>query len=177
MLLDANQSQLLLIDYQARLMPAISGGEHVLANAHRLGTLARLLHIPVLGTEQTPAKLGALVPAVGALCDETITKNRFSAEHVLAAPLHARGERKALVVAGCEAHVCLMQTALDLNDADWSVWIVTDACGSRSPHNRDAAFARLAAAGCRLITTEMAGFEWLRDAEHDAFHAWQKMIR
>lgn len=177
MLLDARQSQLLLIDYQARLMPAISGAEDVLANAHRLGTLARLLHVPVLGTEQTPDKLGALVPAVGALCDETIAKNRFSAERVLDGPLRARGERKALVAAGCEAHVCLMQTALDLNDADWTVWVVTDACGSRSPHNREAAFARMAAAGCRLITTEMAGFEWLRDAQHEAFRAWQKMIR
>lgn len=177
MLLDAKRSQLLLIDYQVRLMPAISGAEQVLENARRLGTLARLLDIPALGTEQTPAKLGALVPDVAALCGEIISKHRFSAEALLAAPLDARGERKMLVAAGCEAHVCLLQTVLDLNDAGWAVWVVTDASGSRSPHNRDAAFARLAAAGCRLITTEMAGFEWLRDAEHGAFRAWQKLIR
>ena len=177
MLLDAHQSQLLLIDYQARLMPAIAGSEEVLANAHRLGTLAGLLEVPVLGTEQTPAKLGPLVPDVRTLCAAVIAKNRFSAERDLDAPLRAHSERRALVLAGCEAHVCLMQTALDLNDAGWTVWVVADASGSRAVRNRDAALARMAAAGCRLTTTEMVGFEWLKDAKHDAFRAWQRLIR
>jgi nicotinamidase-related amidase len=74
-----------------------------------------------------------------------------------------------MVLAGCEAHVCLLQTALGLLEEELEVWVVTDACGSRSERNRDAAFDRLAGAGAELVTTEMVAFEWLRDAEHPRF--------
>ena len=66
------------------------------------------------------------------------------------------------MIAGCEAHVCLLQTALDLLEDEFEVWVVTDACSSRTERNRDAAFDRLAGAGAELVTTEMVGFEWLR---------------
>ena len=74
-----------------------------------------------------------------------------------------------VVIAGCEAHVCLLQTALGLLEEELDVWVVTDACSSRSERNRDAAFDRLAAAGAELVTTEMVAFEWLRDAGHPRF--------
>ena len=67
------------------------------------------------------------------------------------------------------AHVCLMQTALGLLEEEFEVWVVTDACSSRSERNRDAAFGRLAGAGAELVTTEMVAFEWLRTAEHPVF--------
>ena len=70
-------------------------------------------------------------------------------------------ERSSIVIAGCEAHVCLMQTALDLLEDEFEVWVVTDACSSRTERNRDAAFDRLAGAGAELVTTEMVAFEWL----------------
>ena len=78
-------------------------------------------------------------------------------------------ERNALVLAGCETHVCLMQTALELLEEEFDVWVVTDACSSRTERSRDAAFDRLAGAGCELVTTEMVAFEWLRTAEHPLF--------
>ena len=77
--------------------------------------------------------------------------------------------RNTIVIAGCEAHVCLMQTALGLLEEEFEVWVVTDACSSRSERNRDAAFDRLAGAGAELVTTEMVAFEWLRTAEHPVF--------
>ena len=82
-----------------------------------------------------------------------------------------------MVIAGCEAHVCLMQTALELIEQEFEVWVVTDACGSRSDRNRDAAFDRLAGAGAELVTTEMVVFEWLRTAEHPAFKQAQGLIK
>jgi nicotinamidase-related amidase len=82
-----------------------------------------------------------------------------------------------VVIAGCEAHVCLMQTALDLLDEEFEVWVVTDACGSRTERNRDAAFDRLAGAGCELVTTEMVAFEWLRSAEHPAFDEVLRLVK
>ena len=82
-----------------------------------------------------------------------------------------------VVIAGCEAHVCLLQTALDLLEDEFEVWVVTDACSSRTERNRDAAFDRLAGAGAELVTTEMVAFEWLRTAEHPAFKSAQTLIK
>jgi len=191
MLLDADECQLVLVDYQARLMPAIHDHTFVLQNAVRLGQLARLLDVPAWGTEENPQGLGPNVPQVRALCRKTLAKMHFSAcadglVELLRPPVRPAGnarslprhlqknapeapQRGSIVVAGCEAHVCLMQTALDLLEEEFEVWVVTDACGSRTERNRDAAFDRLAGAGCELVTTEMVAFEWLRSCEHPAF--------
>ena len=82
-----------------------------------------------------------------------------------------------MVIAGCEAHVCLLQTALDLLEDEFEVWVVTDACASRSDRDRDAAFDRLAGAGAELLTTEMVLFEWLRSAENPNFKQVQTWIK
>jgi len=92
-------------------------------------------------------------------------------------PSNTPTERSAIVVAGCEAHVCLMQTALHLLEDEFEVWVVTDACSSRTERNRDAAFDRLAGAGAELVTTEMVIFEWLRSAEHPQFKVIQNLIK
>ncbi len=200
MLLDAAQSQLVLVDYQIRLLPVIFEGPLVLSNAVRLGQLARLMEVPVWGTEQNPSKLGENVAELRALCVQTLSKMHFSGVEeglsdwlrppVKPAPGNARSlpkhlqkpaanslERNMVLIAGCEAHVCLLQTALDLLEDEFEVWVVTDACSSRTERNRDAAFDRLAGAGAELVTTEMVAFEWLRGAEHPAFKSVQALIK
>ena len=193
MLLDASESQLVLVDYQERLMPAIAEGAAVLANARRLAQIAQLLEVPVWGTEQNPSRLGPNDPALRALCQKTLAKMHFSAAEEglgewlrppakapqggnarslpkhLQKPAQQAPERGTIVIAGCEAHVCLLQTALDLIEDEFEVWVVTDACGSRTDRNRDAAFDRLAGAGAELVTTEMVAFEWLGSCEHPDF--------
>jgi nicotinamidase-related amidase len=199
MLLDVSDSQLVLVDYQTRLMPAIHDGAGVLANGVRLAQAAQVLRVPVFGTEQNPEKLGANDEKLRALCHKTLSKMAFSAaeegllewlrpparpaggnarslpKHLQKAP--AASERNTVVVAGCEAHVCLLQTALSLMEQEIDVWVVTDACGSRTERNRDAAFDRLAGAGAELVTTDMVLFEWLRSAEHPAFREIQALIK
>ena len=199
MLLDADACQLLLIDYQARLMPAIHDAPAVLAKERRLSQMARSVGVPVWATEQNPDKLGGTDESLAPLCDRIVSKMAFSGADELQAllappapaprgnarslprhlqkPAAAEPERGTLVIAGCEAHVCLLQTALMLLDAEWDVWVVQDACGSRTERNRDAAYDRLAGAGCELVTTEMVGFEWLRDCQHPQFKAWQALIK
>ena len=199
MMLQADDCQLVLVDFQARLMPAIHEGPAVLANARRLAQMARWLQVPVWATEQVPDKLGATDEALAALRERIVAKTAFSGAAALQAllappapaargnarslpkhlqkPAPAAPERGTLVLAGCEAHVCLLQTALDLLEQDWDVWVVTDACGSRSERNRDAAYDRLASAGGELVSTEMVGFEWLGDAGHPRFRDWQALIR
>lgn len=200
MLLDASQSQLVLVDYQAQLMPAIFEAEAVAQNAVRLAKMARLFHLPVWGTEHNPSKLGENLPEIRPLCQRILPKMHFSGveeglgewlrppakapqgnarslpKH-LQKPAAAAEDRNSIVIAGCEAHVCLLQTALDLLEDEFEVWVVTDACSSRTERNRDAAFDRLAGAGAELVTTEMVGFEWLRTAEHPAFSELLALIR
>ena len=190
MLLEPEDSQLVLVDYQARLMPVIFEGSLVAANAVRLAQMARAMEVPAWGTEQNPAKLGENLPELRALCSRTLAKMHFSAcadglaewlrpapkapqgnarslpKHLQKAVPQAATQRNTIVIAGCEAHVCLLQTALDLLEEEFDVWVVTDACSSRTERNRDAAFDRLAGAGAELVTTEMVAFEWLRTAEH-----------
>ncbi len=200
MLLEAEASQLVLVDYQSRLMPVIANGGEVAANALRLAQAARLLQVPVWGTEQNPSKLGENLPELRALCQRTLSKMHFSAVaeglgewlvpparppagNARSLPKHLQKDRPgpaprgSIVIAGCEAHVCLLQTALDLLDDELEVWVVTDACGSRTDRNRDAAFDRLAGAGAELVTTEMVVFEWLASAEHPQFKAVHALIK
>lgn len=198
MLLEASDSQLVLVDYQERLMAALPEREPVLANARRLAQAARRLRVPVWGTEQNPSKLGPNEPALRELCQRTLAKMHFSAvpEGLLdclrpatkggnarSLPKHlqkpgaAVHPRNTVVLAGCEAHVCLLQTALDLVEEELDVWVVTDACASRTERNRDAAFDRLAGTGCELVTTEMVLFEWLRTADHPDFREIQSLIK
>jgi nicotinamidase-related amidase len=203
MLLELESSQLVLIDYQARLMPAMHGFEAVLLNATRLAQIAAALSVPAFYTEQNPSKLGETVPAVlealKAARARPLAKMQFSAVeeglgdmlrpppkpvqgNARSLPKHlqkssAGEERDTIVLAGCEAHICLLQTALDLLEDEFDVWVVTDACSSRTERNRDAAFDRLAGAGVELVSTEMVAFEWLRSAEHPAFKQVQGFIK
>lgn len=203
MLLEVESSQLVLVDYQERLMPAMHESGSVIANAARLARIATLLRVPAFATEQNPSKLGATVVDVVQGFGDTpvrmLTKMQFSAVeeglsewlrppakpvqgNARSLPKHlqkqaAGFERSSVVLAGCEAHVCLLQTALDLLEDEFDVWVVTDACSSRTERNRDAAFDRLAGAGVELVTTEMVAFEWLRSAEHADFKAVQALIK
>jgi len=192
MLLDASQSQLVLVDYQERLMPVIHDNAAILANAYRLAHIAPLVQVPVWGTEQNPSRLGYNDGKLRTLCHRILAKMHFSAvEEGLADWLRAPSKpptgsarslprhlqkntpttqnRNQIVIAGCEAHICLLQTALQLLEEEFQVWVVTDACGSRTERSRDAAFDRLAGAGAELVTVEMVAFEWLRGCEHPAF--------
>ena len=202
MLMDADDSQLVLIDYQDRLLPAMFEGQTCVDNAMRLAQAAQLLGVPVWGTEQNPSKLGSLHAPMKAMCTQTLAKMQFSAceegliellrpvahakpsqgnarslpKHLQKPAAPASG-RSTVLLTGIEAHVCLLQTALDLLEDEFEVWVVTDACSSRTERNRDAAFDRLAGAGVELVTTEMVLFEWLRTAEHPHFKEMQALIK
>jgi nicotinamidase-related amidase len=170
--IDPRRSVLVLVDYQQRLLPAIHDGERVVAHAVRLADAARILGIAVIGTEQNPAGLGPNAPEIRSRCDETLAKMAFDgcADGLAARVRAAAKEGEAQVaIAGCEAHVCLMQTALGLRREGFPVWIAADACGSRRPEDRELALRRLERAGAVLASGEMLVFEWLGSCEHPRF--------
>ena len=167
--LDRAESALLLIDFQSRLMPAIAEGAAVVANARRLLDAARLLDVPVVVTEQYAKGLGATVAELDPGPEGTVFhKTSFDACRM---PdfLDRLPQGRALVVAGCETHVCVMQTALGLLDAGRRVFLVRDAVGSRRAESKEAALRRLERHGAEIVTTEMVIFEWLERVEHPRF--------
>jgi len=184
MLLQAKRAQLVVVDIQERLMPAIHDGERVAHNARRLIAGADALGVPILVTEQHPEGLGGTVGAVrDALPGSATTfpKITFSAaaDEAVAGHVarHAAEGRDQLVLCGAEAHVCVLQTALGFRMAGRDVAVVADAVSSRSPHSVSAATARLLHAGCLWVTTEMVLFEWLERAGTDDFRRLLPLIK
>jgi len=169
---------LVLVDYQERLMPALHDAAAAVANAVRLAEVARLLGVPVVGTEQAPASLGPSVEPLRTACAITLAKLHFDAcaDGLVQMLRQTRPGVSEVVVAGCEAHVCLMQTALGLLRAGLRVWVVADACASRRSGNHAAAMARLTQAGATVVTLEMVMFEWLANSCHPKFRDVLKQI-
>jgi len=176
-LLTTGGATLLLIDLQERLMPVIGDHEAVVARAVRLAEAATLLGVPVRATEQNPAGLGPTVPPLAGYPQAILAKTTFSAaaDPGFAALLPAgSGE---IVVAGCEAHVCVLQTVLDLLTSGRRVVWAADATGSRDPADRVAAIDRARQHGAEIVTSEMVLFEWLRDSRHPQFREVHKLLR
>jgi nicotinamidase-related amidase len=178
MRLSTQRSVLLVIDMQERLMPAMHDGGEVTARAVRLAEAAGLLGVPVVATEQYPAGLGPTVGALAGYPAKVLAKTAFSA---VAAPgfgdLLPDGT-DSVVVTGVEAHVCVLQTVLDLLAAgSYQVALAADACGSRFASDKGAALDRARQHGAEIVTSEMVLFEWLRDAGHPKFREVQKLLK
>lgn len=177
MKLTAAGSVLLLVDLQTRLMPAIHGGEAVVTNARRLAEGARLLDVPVCAAEQNAASLGPTVPELAEYPQIVLPKTSFGAVTAPGFDTLLPPGTAEVVVAGCEAHVCVLQTVLGLLAGEHRVVLVADAVGSRDPADRDAANARARDHGGVVVTTEMVLFEWLADCAHPQFHDVLKLFR
>jgi nicotinamidase-related amidase len=181
MLLSADDSVLLVIDVQARLLPAMAHPAPVLSRVALLMRAARRLGVPLLVTEQYPRGIGPTVPELAALATpaETVEKIDFActAEPTVRDRLGLLAPRRQAVLCGIEAHVCVLQSALGLAAGGWQVAVVADAVGSRRDDDRDAALARLATSGVTIVTAEMVLFEWLGRAGTDAFRDLLKLIR
>jgi nicotinamidase-related amidase len=175
--LSAARSVLLIIDIQSRLMPAIEGAATVIANAMRLMDAAALLGVPALATEQNPQGLGASVPEVAERNLLVLHKRYFDATREAAFAGLLPADRTDIVVCGCEAHVCVMQTVLGLRAQNRRVFLIRDAVGSRRAENKEAAIARLARAGVEVATTEMVLFEWLETSDHPKFREALALVK
>ncbi|HWW07574.1 isochorismatase family protein [Collimonas sp.] len=176
-LCDASRTTLIVIDLQEKLMPVIGDGAQVLQRAVILAQAAKLLAIPVIGTAQQPLRLGPIVAPLHPLLNRTIEKSSFDAcakAEFMAALTNGRDE---LVVLGCEAHICVLQTVLGLLHRQRRVKLVSDACGSRKAADKIAAIDRARAAGAEIVSSEMLMFEWMRDSDHPNFREILKLIK
>jgi nicotinamidase-related amidase len=166
--MSADTATLLIVDFQSRLMPSITDAEAVVANARRLIDAAALLGVPVLFTEQNAKGLGATADALKPPAAALAHKMSFDACRS-AGFIERLGKRPDVAVAGCEAHVCVLQTVLGLLDEGRRVFLVRDALGARRAESKETAIRRMARHGAEIVTTEMVIFEWLGTCEHPRF--------
>jgi len=175
--IDRDRSALLIIDFQQRLMPAIEDGAAAVTNARRLVQAAEILRVPILFTEHNAGGLGPTVAELADFADGRLAHKITFDACGMADFLDRLGDRRDIVVAGCEAHVCVMQTALGLLDAGRRVYLVRDAVASRRSESKETAVSRLARHGAEIVTTEMVVFEWLGSAEHSRFRDMIALIK
>jgi nicotinamidase-related amidase len=179
MLLDRDRSQLLMVDIQERLLPAMSDPATVVKNGGRLLEAARTLAVPVVVSEQYPAGLGRTVPELANLAPANSVHEKVEFSCFANPALHAAlsGATRQTVIFGIEAHVCVLQSAIEMAAAAHDVTVVVDAIGSRAPESKEVALRRMQDGGVRLATTEMVLFEWLRRAGTPEFKAISRLIR
>lgn len=178
---DITLSQLAIIDVQVRLatvMPT-DAMQALVQNCSVLAQAATMLNVPMLVTEQYPKGLGNTVPELSAVLAAVhpVEKITFSCLNEPKFSRQLTRDRSQVILAGMEAHICILQTALDLIAAGKQVFVVEDAVVSRNFANKANALARMRDAGCIITNTESVVFEWLGAAEGDAFKAISKLIR
>ena len=180
MLVDARRSLLMLIDLQTKLVPAVHEADICIKHCRMLLHAARRLGVPVLATEHCPKRVGPTVPSLRNELDPTeiIEKIHFNGtlETTLDQALASHGQR-TIVVAGTEAHVCVLQTVLGLKMLDHEPVVVADAIASRRASSRDLAIARMRHHGVDIVNAEMVIFEWLKVADTQAFRDMLPMIK
>lgn len=179
MLISRNDSCLLIIDVQERLAPAMNAPRKVIDGCARLLKGAALLNVPAIVTEQYPKGLGPTIFDVREAAGESIffPKTSLSAvqEDGFMQKLEALN-KKQIIIAGIEEHVCVLQTAVELKEKGYDVFIVADACGSRTPESELYAEKRFQSENIVLVTVEMVFFEWLRVAGSLEFKEVQKRL-
>lgn len=170
-------SALLIVGLQERLLTAIEGSETLVAEADKLASAAHALGVPIVVSEHCPEVMGATVAQLAPSLESAVTvpKHCFDAcaepgfLDCLSAP--------SVVVIGVEAHVCVMQTVLGLIDAGRQVHVVADALGARRAESCERALARMAAHGADIVTAEMAIFEWLGDSRSPGFKPILSLVK
>jgi nicotinamidase-related amidase len=182
-LLDVNDSLLLVVDMQSRLLAAMKPllAKTALENSVKLLTAADLLKVPVLLTEQYPKGLGDTTEAINAALPsftQRFEKTAFSCcgNEAFNQALLASG-CKQIIIIGQEAHVCVLQTAIELMAQGFQVYVVEDAVLSRHEQHKANALQRLQALGIAVTNHESVLFEWLRDAKHAQFKVISALVR
>ena len=178
-LLSRTESRLLIVDVQEKLVPKIFDLERMLANCRSLIQGAKILGVPVFATEQYPKGLGKTVSQLAELLAPPAQKLRFSCAEVLDWGTGAQqtDNRFQIVVAGIEAHVCVLQTVLDLLGNGFQVYVAADAVSSRTECDRKIALDRMAAGGATIVTTESVLFEWCEVSGTPEFKQISQLIK
>jgi len=175
----AKQSAILVIDIQEKLLPHIHNAGAIVPQIGRLIDGAKALGVPVIATEQYRKGLGVTVPEIASrlVGVQVFEKLKFSACVEPVREVLAKQGTRCVVVCGIEAHVCVLQTCLDLIDQGYVVALAVDAIGSRRAGDQEAAVSRLTQAGVLPTTVEAALLEMVHEAGGPGFKAVLPIIK
>jgi nicotinamidase-related amidase len=173
------ESRLLIVDVQEKLVPMIAHYARMLGNCRRLIQGARILDVPVFATEQYPKGLGHTVTSLSELLGSIPEKQRFSCAEVLDWGLASEqtDNRFQIVIAGIEAHVCVLHTVLDLLAGGFQVFVPADAISSRGELDWKIALDRMSSGGAVITTTESVLFEWCEQSGTPEFKQISRLIK
>jgi nicotinamidase-related amidase len=177
-LMNREDSALLVVDAQEKLLEVIPKRDWIVWNIRRLLDGAAVLGVPIAGTEQYPDRLSPTVPQLKQRIGSAPDKLSFSA--CVCGEIFERWRsdgRYRVLVCGIETHVCVLQTALDLIASGFEVQLAVDACGTRLAIDHDTALRRMESAGVVLTTTETAMFEWCRTAGTPEFKRISALVK
>lgn len=179
-MLNPMEAALLLVDFQGRLAGIVDRKELVVPNVMRMVQGCQALNMPILATVQVPEKLGPALPELSDALGENafIPKTAFSAirEPEFLVAMQKTG-RKQFILTGIEAHVCVLQTGLDLLDLGYEVHVLSDGVFSRTVENHDLALQRMHDAGAPVSSVEMVLFDLIRTSTHPAFRTISKLVK
>lgn len=180
MLIKREESCLLVVDMQEKLIPAMSDPRRIIVNCEKLMKAAQRLDVPMVVSEQYPKGIGPTMIDLRPYLpqDGIVEKNHFpmtSSEEALRR-IRASGKRQ-MILSGVEAHVCVMQTALALKGMGFEPFVVADAVASRKVESEILAFDRLRQAGIFVVNVEMVLFEWLGEAGTPEFKDLMPLIK
>jgi nicotinamidase-related amidase len=177
-LLDRGDAALLVIDVQQKINAVMADASHVSRLVALIDACGQL-NVPVLASEQYPKGLGSTVAEIdGRLEQKPYVKESFSCvrESTIREAVETSGRRQ-IIVTGIEAHVCVLQTAIDLVGLGFEIHVPHDAVNSRRSSDKEWALHRMAAAGAVITSTESALFEVLERCGTDEFRIVSKLIR
>ncbi len=177
---DINNSSVVIIDVQEKLVKMLGENDSTAKNAQIIAKAASILNVPIIITEQYPNGLGETIKEI----KENITNANFIEKTDFSACTTEtfknkikNSYKKQIIILGIEMHICVLQTAIDLLNEGYEVFVVENACGSRINENKKAALKRLQQAGAQIVTTEMVLFAWLKGSKTPHFKEVQALIK
>ena len=179
-MINTTETMALVIDFQERLLPAMNEREELAKQSEILIKGFKALDIPMIITQQYTKGLGMSVPFVfaAAEADEYMEKSEFSAmANEPIANAVKQIDRKNVIVCGIEAHICVLQTCLDLKEQGFTPYLVLDCTSSRKKTDWEMTMARARQEGIIVTSSEAILFELLQKAGSDAFKTISKLIR
>lgn len=177
--INSKNSLVLIIDVQEKLVKMLNN-KTAAENAQKIAKSVNILEIPTIITEQYPKGLGSTIEEIKEAIPNVkyLEKTNFSVlkeenfEDIL-----KKEKKNQIILFGIETHICVLQTAFDLLNKGYEVFVVQDACGSRNEDNKQAALRRLIHAGVQIVTTEMVIFELLEGSKNPKFKEVQAIIK
>ncbi len=177
--INSSNALVLIIDVQEKLSKMLNN-EYIRIEATKIAKAAGILNIPTIITEQYPKGLGSTLEEIKQSVPNAkyLEKTHFSAcKEDGFVELLKETNRNQVILFGIEAHICVLQTAMDLMNLGYEVFVVQNATGSRFEDNRQAALRRLIHAKAQIVTTEMVLFELLEGSKHPNFKEVQALIK